>query len=76
MTKTELVVKLEQRYAALTPSERQVADLFRSTPEFFEKSSLFEIAVRAGVSEPSVIRFCKSLDLTGLRDLRATTWSQ
>ena len=70
MKHADLVIKLEERYARLTPSERQVADLFRSNPEFFKDSSLFDIAVRAGVSEPSIGRFCKSLDLKGLRDLR------
>lgn len=70
MKHADIVIKLEERYAQLTPSERQVADVFRSDPDFFKESTLFDIAIRAGVSEPSIGRFCKSLDLRGLRDLR------
>lgn len=54
----------------LRPSERKVADLILQRPLLATGLAIAEIAAQAGVSEPTVIRFCRSLGLSGYAELR------
>ena len=54
----------------LTPAERKVAQLVIDEPEAAMGSTLAQLARRAGVSEPTVLRFCRSVGLEGFGDLR------
>ena len=57
-------------YAGLTPSERRVADLVLADPPLATREPISAIARAAGVSQPQVIRFCRSLGFRGLTDFK------
>jgi RpiR family carbohydrate utilization transcriptional regulator len=54
----------------LTPAERKVAELVAADPGSVTGSTVAALARAAGVSEPTVIRFCRALGLEGFSDLR------
>ena len=54
----------------LSKSESQVCNWILSNPSLAINSPIAKIASAAGVSQPTVIRFCRSLDLAGYRELR------
>lgn len=54
----------------LTPAERRVADLVRARPRSVLSDPIINIARNASVSQPTVIRFCRSLGCAGLSDFR------
>ncbi len=54
----------------LTPAERRVADLVRARPRSVLSDPIMTIARNASVSQPTVIRFCRSLGCEGLSDFR------
>lgn len=59
------------RVRALTPglrrSERKVAELVLASPHALVDSPIAQVAQRAGVSEPTVVRFCRSLGYPGFQ---------
>ncbi len=54
----------------LTPAERKVAELVAADPASLPQSTVAGLAKAAGVSDPTVIRFCRSLGLDGFAELR------
>lgn len=54
----------------LSPSERRVAELVVADPEAVMGATVAQLAKSAGVSEPTVMRFCRSLGLEGFAELR------
>jgi len=56
----------------LTPAERRVAETILANPQATIGWSLADAARFAGVSEPSVIRFCRRLGFGGYPDFRIT----
>ena len=54
----------------LSPAEAKVANVLVSAPAWVLEHALAAVAARAGVSEPTVIRFCRSLGLDGYAALR------
>lgn len=54
----------------LSPAERRVAELFEQAPERALRLPIAALATEAAVSETTVIRFCRSLGFTGLRELK------
>lgn len=56
--------------STLRPSERKVAETLRSDPEWFSRATLSDVAARAEVSEPTVLRFARSLGARGFQDFR------
>jgi RpiR family carbohydrate utilization transcriptional regulator len=54
----------------LSPAEAKVANVLVSAPAWVLGHALAAVAERAGVSEPTVIRFCRSLGLDGYAALR------
>ncbi len=65
---------LQDRIAAvrerLTPAERKVAELLSADTAAVTGATVASIARAAGVSEPTVIRFCRAIGLEGFADLR------
>lgn len=57
-------------YPALTLSSQRVADLVLDDPAFVTRESIARIAAAAGVGPSQVSRFCRSLGLRGLMDLK------
>lgn len=61
---------LEARFDSLSPSEQRVGRWLRDNVVTSINAPLAEVAERSGVSEPTVIRFCRSMGLSGFRELR------
>lgn len=55
---------------ALRPSEKKVSSVILADPAWTSRATLAEIALRAGVSEPSVLRFARSLGFDGFQDFK------
>ncbi|PLS31230.1 Fe-S cluster assembly protein HesB [Bifidobacterium margollesii] len=59
-------------YASLRPAERMVATYIRDHYDDVASMTVSDLADKAGVSQPTVIRFARKLGFTGYRDLRYT----
>ena len=55
---------------ALPPAEQRVAKLLLSDPRSFASLPVVELAERAHVSKPTVVRFCRSIGYDGLTDFK------
>lgn len=62
--------RIRQMRDALTPAERRVADLALNHPRSIINDPIVNIARKADVSQPTVIRFCRSLGCQGLSDFK------
>jgi len=67
---SELLKRVAALAGSLSPSEAKVAAMVQSAPAWVLDHALAAVAARAGVSEPTVIRFCRSLGLDGFQTLR------
>lgn len=65
-----LLQRIESVREQMRPSERQVADYVLQHPNEVVDLSFAEFAVRAGVSQPTVARFCNALGFSGLREFK------
>lgn len=54
----------------ISPSERRVADWVLDEPRAMLTLPIIEIAQRVGVSQPTVMRFCRSVGVQGLADFK------
>ena len=61
---------LNERYERLRPSERKVADSVLAHAEKVIHYSVSQLAEAAEVSDPTVIRFCRSLGFKGFQDFK------
>jgi RpiR family carbohydrate utilization transcriptional regulator len=55
---------------ALPPAEQRVAKLLLADPRNFAGLPVSELADRAHVSKPTVVRFCRSVGYDGLTDFK------
>jgi RpiR family carbohydrate utilization transcriptional regulator len=62
--------KIEEIYAGLTRAERQAADFFEAHAQQICRMPLKEICRGAGVSEPTVFRFCRAMGFEGIKDIK------
>jgi glucokinase len=62
--------RIRQMRDALTPAERRVAELALNHPRSIINDPIVDIARKADVSQPTVIRFCRSLGCQGLSDFK------
>ncbi|KMZ13324.1 Glucokinase / HTH-type transcriptional regulator (HexR) [Candidatus Burkholderia humilis] len=62
--------RIRQMRDALTRAERRVADLALNHPRSIINDPIIDIARKADVSQPTVIRFCRSLGCQGLSDFK------
>jgi RpiR family transcriptional regulator, carbohydrate utilization regulator len=54
----------------LRPSERKLADYIVDAPREVLDLSMTEVAQRAGVSQPTIARFCHALGFSGFREFK------
>ena len=66
----DLLVAMRERARALSPAHRQVAAAMLEDPEFALRANVDALARRAGVSPPTIIRFCRALGCAGLREFK------
>ena len=65
-----MLMRIQSARLHLSRSEAQVADLVLQDPRAFVSSPITDIAKAAQVSQPTVIRFCRSLGCDGLHDFK------
>ncbi|MEC5162660.1 MULTISPECIES: glucokinase [unclassified Janthinobacterium] len=62
--------KIRQARDRMSPSECKVADWVLKEPKAMLTLPIAEIAHRTGVSQPTVMRFCRSIGVQGLADFK------
>ena len=65
-----LLDRIQASMPALPPAEQRVARLVIEDPRDFATLPVAELAARAGVSKPTVVRFCRSVGYDGLVDFK------
>jgi RpiR family transcriptional regulator, carbohydrate utilization regulator len=65
-----LLDQIRELSAKLAPAEAKVAQLALAQPSIFIQTAVIDIAAQAGVSQPTVVRFCRSMGASGLRDFK------
>ncbi|WP_083901337.1 hypothetical protein [Azospirillum sp. B4] len=54
----------------LRPSERKIAEIVLKRPHAVVTASVAEVAREADVSQPTVVRFCRSIGCSGYQDFK------
>lgn len=62
--------RIKASIPALPPAEQRVAKLVINDPRSFASLPVAELAERAHVSKPTVVRFCRSVGYDGLADFK------
>ena len=65
-----MLEKVQAQLEHLSKSERKVADVILASPDRAIHSSIAALALEANVSEPTVNRFCRSMDTRGFPDFK------
>ena len=67
---TGMLDRIRASIPALPPAEQRVAKLLMADPRGFATLPVVELAERAHVSKPTVVRFCRSIGYDGLADFK------
>ena len=62
--------RIKASLTSLAPAEQRVGKLVLSDPRSFANLPVSELAIRAHVSKPTVVRFCRSMGYDGLSDFK------
>ncbi len=65
-----MLERIKASIPALPPAEQRVAKLVLADPRSFASLPVTELAERAHVSKPTVVRFCRSVGYDGLADFK------
>ncbi|WP_035571929.1 MurR/RpiR family transcriptional regulator [Halonatronum saccharophilum] len=65
-----ILTKIKQGLKTFKPSEEKIARFILDNPDRAIGLSITDLANFSGTSEASVVRFCKTLDLKGYKDLK------
>lgn len=65
-----MITQIEAVKDKLRRSEQKVAELVLSRPNTITGMSLAEVARKASVSEPTVLRFCRAIGCSGFQDMK------
>jgi DNA-binding MurR/RpiR family transcriptional regulator len=68
----DTVVRIRALLPSLAPAEQRVARRVVEDPEHVTACSITQLAKECGTSEATIIRFCRTIDFPGYRDLRLT----
>ena len=60
--------RIEHQISALSRAEKRVAEWVLAHPREAATATLADVSRASGVSEPTVIRFCRSIELAGFRE--------
>jgi RpiR family carbohydrate utilization transcriptional regulator len=66
----DILGRIKDRLGTLSPAERKVGAAVLTDVNRAVKESIASLATRAGVSEPSVTRFCRAIGCQGVRDFK------
>jgi RpiR family carbohydrate utilization transcriptional regulator len=61
---------IAQNFEQLRPAERKVAEFVLADPSGFVHKSITAAAAEAGVSEPTVLRFCRAVGYSGFQSFK------
>lgn len=70
MNRTPSVVNIQSKMKALTGSEKKVADYVLNNYMKVLDCTVTELAEKAGVSDATVVRFCRSAGYKGYQELK------
>lgn len=70
MTTEPILPKIEARLQDMRRSERKVAELVLAQPEAVIDMRIVDLAARAAVSEPTVVRFCRAIGCEGFANFK------
>lgn len=65
-----LLDRLRDLQPQLPPAEARVAEVLLRQPQAFMRTPVAEIARQAGTSQPTVLRFCRTMGASGLQDFK------
>jgi RpiR family carbohydrate utilization transcriptional regulator len=65
-----MLERIKASLPSLAPAEQRVGKLVLADPRAFAKLPVTELADRAHVSKPTVVRFCRSVGYDGLSDFK------
>lgn len=65
-----MLERIKSTLSSLAPAEQRVGKLLLTNPRTFSTLPVTELADRAGVSKPTVVRFCRSMGYEGLSDFK------
>jgi len=66
----ELTQAINDELPNLRKSERKVADFILAAPNDVVRMRIVDLAEQAGVSEPTVVRFCRAVGCEGFQDFK------
>ena len=66
----DLIDQVEQKMDSLSRSERAIAALLIKDPAAFSQMGIRDVATRANVSDPTVVRFCRNVGCDGFKKLK------
>ena len=72
MNSINLLKSIESARDRLRKSEQKVADFVLEHAEDVIHMRIIDLAAKANVSEPTVVRFCRALDYDGFQDFKLT----
>lgn len=70
MPDDNLIVRMRAQLHLLRPSEAKVGEAILADLDFAIHATIFDIAARAGVSQPSVTRFCRAIGCDSLKQFK------
>ena len=70
MIPAELTQTISDTLPELRKSERKVADFVLRNPLQVIRMRIVDLAQEAGVSEPTVVRFCRAVGCRGFQDFK------
>lgn len=73
---TPCLKRIEYYYDMLSKVSKKVADYILSNPEAAIYMTVLQLAETCGVSEASVVRFCKSIGYTGFKEMKISLASE
>jgi RpiR family carbohydrate utilization transcriptional regulator len=66
----DVLTRIDQVRSEFSKSERRIVDLLLKDTYAFARLNVKDIAGKAAVSEPTVVRFCRRLGYEGFKDLK------
>ena len=68
--KNRIAILIEEKYGDMRSSEKQAADYVLAHMDKVRELSLEKLAVRSGVSQPTIVRMTKALGFQGYKEFR------
>ncbi|EJL22151.1 transcriptional regulator [Caulobacter sp. AP07] len=66
----DVLPRLKSMMESMTRSDLKIAKLILNSPNEFVRSSVRSVATDLGLSEPTVMRFCRTIGCEGFKDLK------